>query len=222
MGYTYARNSTPSTYTRCAQQSCEKTINWAQDWSNPRRFDRRGSLNLGVAPHAGLACYEVDGSNTCSSPAAIAETILYRRVRPGTGGVYRYFLVDYLATLGDVSPSNGRQDRENARAQQIIGLQNDGKISSPALRNKVRIAWRDAAGTERYQEVVPPSVEAGDPCQKYWYVFDQDAVTGAISLVNRFMCDHHEITDNSPQSYVNVNGTFVHISALLTDTQPVR
>ena len=222
MGYTYAQNSNPSTYTRCAQQSCEKTINWAQDWSSPRRFDRRGSLNLGVAPHAGLACYEADGSNTCSSPAAIAETILYRRFQP-VAGVYRYFLVDYMATLDDISPAiEGNADRAAARVRQQNDLRNDGEISSPALRNKVRIAWRDAAGTERYQEVVPPSVQAGDPCQKYWYVFDQDAVTGAISLVNRFMCDRHGITDNSPQSYVNVNGTFVHISALLTDTQPAR
>lgn len=125
----------------------------------------RGDLNMSVQPHAGLAIYEGGGGGY----GATAESIMYRRDNPVAGGVYRYFLVDSVTT-------------DEAT---------DGNIDTPAIGNKVRILWRDVEGVEHYQEIAPDTRTSGasSSCKKYWYVFDQDAVTGRVTIVNQFMCN---------------------------------
>ncbi len=148
-------------FTRCAYgtDGCMRTI---------EGDGRLGSTDLSRAPNASLTCYNGDGGGSCTSLQNIAETIQYRRTSPVPGGTYRFFLVDYhsLADGGD------------------------GAIDTPALNNKIRILWRDASGIEQYREVVAnaQTSRASENCKKYWHVFDQDAVTGNLTIVNRLMC----------------------------------
>ncbi len=213
MGYTY--NGTNRSYARCTQTSgCGRTINW---------ITHKGSLDLGRAPNAGLACSEAGNDNSCADFRAVAETIMYRRDRP-PGGVYRYFLVDFVTW-------------NNAT---------DGSINSSMLNNKIRIAWRDdsADGGVRYRELVPPAIssESNPRCNKYWHVYNQDAITGRIEIVNRMMCNPSVPSrtpgDRSsdptysvgpastgfsvPELYTHIseNGSMVPLNTLLTATEP--
>lgn len=148
-------------------EGCERIINWNR---------RLGSLDLTGVPYAGLACFEGTADNTCSTFDSTAETIMYRRAVP-VAGTYRYFLVDFQT----VNRGAGGGSDDTA----------DGNFSTEGLKNLVRIAWRDSDGMEHYQEVVPSTAysEGNGSCQKYWYVFDQDVLTGNVSIVNKMMCN---------------------------------
>lgn len=205
MGYTPATPSAPSR--RCSTEAgCEHNIMW----------DRHiGSLNMSVPPSAGLACFSSQNasatggctSDPASAASAIAETIMYKRLNAIAGGKYRYFLVDFV--LRDAAT--------------------DGSLDTAELKNVVRIAWRDAQGVQNYQEVSPAGREVpggqtdGDDgaCRKYWHVFDQDAVTGRITIVNRFMCNYVG-NEARPRQYTQITndaGTAVNVDGFLQSYQ---
>lgn len=183
---------------------CHRTINWVSSAGG----SRRGSLNMSVPPNAGLACYEGTGDNTCSSYDAVAETIMYKRAIPTPTAVYRYFLVDASTTDGD----------------------NDGNLDTLALQNKIRIIWRDYEGMEHYQEISPMPLElsptpagatrGGDGrCRKFWHVFDQDSVTGNITIVNKYMCKSTVPSIDPEYSQIlDDDGQRKNIESVLTDT----
>lgn len=181
------RHNADGTYAGpCAagEAGCARTINW-DTW--------RGSLDLNVQPHAGLAIYEGGGGGF----GATAESIMYRRDNPVVGGVYRYFLVDF--TTNDP-----------------IDTAHDGDIDTPQIANKVRILWRDADGVEHYQEITPDRSTSGaamSTCKKYWYVYNQDAITGRITIVNQFMC-------NPPDDAAT--GSFNTSNSVIDDLQTMR
>ncbi len=218
MGFTFASG----VYTRCVptNTTCMRTINWEQDWQ-PRassRLDRRGSLNIAQAPNAGLACYEAgtDGTSTCASSQALAETILYKRVNPVTGGVYRYFLVDFIPA--DFTPPTNPTSGDQAAFRNPE--RTNSSLDTRELQTKVRVAWRDQEGLENYREFDPLTAtrsEHGD-CRKYWHVFDQDAVTGAISEVNRFMCNPQGADGLNDFNSIAENPVRVPINQILTTT----
>ncbi len=225
MGYTYTPGTTSApagTYTRCrAATGCTRTINWSRMWTTPETMDQRGSLNIAQAPYAGLACSEAsgDGGSSCTSSDAITETILYKRVDPVPGGVYRYFLVDFIP------PNVTQQDNPAAFANPE---RTNSSIDTPELRTKVRVAWRNQDGFEQYREFIPYGITAPNGCLKYWHVFDQDAITGNITEVNRFMCNPWDISQgqNTPHNDHNslMEGTLrTYINLLLTATgYPIR
>lgn len=159
---------------------------------------------MSVPPNAGLACYEgTAGDNTCSNYDAAAETIMYKRAVPTTDAVYRYFLIDSVTTDGD----------------------SDGNLDTEALKNKVRIIWRDSDGLEHYQEISPTPLERGGTtqggdgrCRQYWHVFDQDSMTGQITIVNKFMCNTTVTGIDPAYSHITDDDHHVKdIESVLTD-----
>lgn len=148
------------TFTRCVSGTpgCNRSI----------KFDGyEGTADLSRIPNARLNCFTADGGTSCTGPMLISETLQYRRASPVSGSVFRYFLVDFY------SVEDG----------------GDGAINSPELANKVRVLWRDANGVDQYREIAAANaLQASSDCKKYWHVFDQDAVTGNLTVVNRLMC----------------------------------
>jgi hypothetical protein len=184
MGYTPMPDGAVSTHAvdRCTwggsvgRSGCQRTINYSQYVG----AERYGQTNLELNPHARLYCYEEGGGNTCSTMASRIESVFYKRYEP-VSGKYRYFLVNF-------HPEDPT-------------LPSEQTIRSPEAKNRIRVVWRDQDGREQYTEFVPPTTVptltmpggggSYTAYYKYWFVFEQDAITGQLTPINRLLGQDH-------------------------------
>jgi hypothetical protein len=184
MGYTPMPDGAVSTHAvdRCTwggsvgRSGCQRTINYSQYVG----AERYGQTNLELNPHARLYCYEEGGGNTCSTMASRIESVFYKRYEP-VSGKYRYFLVNFHS--------------------EDPALPSEQTIRSPEAKNRIRVVWRDQDGREQYTEFVPPTTVptltmpggggSYTAYYKYWFVFEQDAITGQLTPINRLLGQDH-------------------------------
>jgi cysteine-rich repeat protein len=131
-------------------------------WGGPGNPDLDGT-----APHAYLACFHNDGSESCGSFDVAPQTIKYKRGSWGLTGKYAYYLVDYSPGATPSIPSYQFFD---------------------SVSTTVRIVTEDRLFTVRPPNTPPPASEAGctdellDRKGKYWLVFTQEAGSGGITI----------------------------------------
>ncbi|MFO0764543.1 MAG: hypothetical protein U0487_00650 [Patescibacteria group bacterium] len=141
-----------------ANESCGRDIHWSADY--------QGNPDMTKAPYANLYCFTKSGVNynlSCNSFSTAPQTLKYRYAAAGSGA-YGFFLVDYSS---------------KASSYLTFGQQTQGTVRIVTHENVYQV-----------EATVPSSAPctASGKSGKYWYVFSQDAATGAVSISNSYHC----------------------------------
>ena len=119
----------------------------------------------GTNPHGFLSCFHSDGSVGCGSFEVSPQAIKYKRGTWALTGRYGYYLVDYSPTATPSTPSYQYFE---------------------SVSTTVRIVTEDRLFTVKPPITTPTdpgcSDESLDRKGKYWFVFSQEAGSGAITI----------------------------------------
>ena len=148
-------------------------------------YGPQGNPDMNVAPHANLFCFTplVSGGLDldCNSFSYAPQTMKFKRGSWATTGKYSFYLVDFSPS--PASPSHLYFDQTSSTVRVITS---DRVYSVDAPIHTVA-------------PCTPTSgVTAGTG--KYWDVFEQDASTGAVYIVNELRCAGQQSGQTPPAS----------------------